>query len=177
MVKYCEDCKKYEKQLALYKNELESYLPYGMCKLFLRLIFLPKQTIKFFKNLCAYSKILFHDEEWSDSYLLNIIEFKLERYYKALLNDGYGLHDPLRAKEIRVALNHLYRYRDIEKYIEDTKYNIWTEPVERNGETYYHMCDDATKYQKIKFSQKMDLEQQHLMEFWEHLKKSQRWGI
>ena len=138
-----------------------------------------RKVIRFFKRVYEWRNILFHDEEFCSSYLINIIEFKLLKYEKALREDKWHKDADLRADEIRVALNYLDRYRNIEKYTESDEHNTWTEPIfEEDGTVkYYHMKSDQTPEGKRKFKKQMDTEEMNHSEFWNYLaKKYRRWS-
>lgn len=82
--------------------------------------YLVRKIFRFPIRVWKWREIIFHDENWDFQYLINVMEFKLKDMEKALREDPHHVDSDKRAREIRIVLEHLNRYRDIGKYTIDT---------------------------------------------------------
>lgn len=73
---------------------------------------------RFIKRLFMYLPILWKDEDWDYGYLYNLIEFKLKRMSVELDNDVIHKDAHKRARQIRICLAYLDRYRNWTEYVE-----------------------------------------------------------
>ena len=137
-----------------------------------------RKILRFPIRIWEFRKIIFNDEDWGSDYLMSIIEFKLLRLEKALRNDKWQANSDRRVKEIRIALNHLDRYRNIEKYTEAEDSNYWLEPEhdDKGKILHYHFKTDRTPRGTRLIKHEMELERYHFSEFWRIVSaKMERW--
>jgi hypothetical protein len=100
-----------------------------------------RKIVRFPLRVWKWKNIIFHDENWDYAYLINVMEFKLRDIEKALREDPHHVNSDKRAKEVRIILAHLDRYRNIGKYTTDTD----IEEFLGNSE---FVPSDIEKYQK-----------------------------
>lgn len=77
--------------------------------------FIRKQG-RFIKRLFIWTRVLYKDEDWDFTFLLNILHTKLKGMYKAQKEDLHHTNAPKCARQILEVMGHIERYRDIDKY-------------------------------------------------------------
>jgi hypothetical protein len=89
----------------------DSFLWYLLC--FLRKIG------RFVRRLYIWIPVIYKTENWDFVYLLNIIETQLKEMEKAHLEDNIHEGNLRRARQIRICIEHIKRFKDISKYTID----------------------------------------------------------
>ena len=81
---------------------------------------------RFIDRLPKYTKLAWEQEVWSYEYLYDLIEMKMKEFLKAQEEDTWHTETKRRAKQIRICLAYLDRYRNWHDYynypIDDIKF-------------------------------------------------------
>lgn len=73
-------------------------------------------------HILKWLPVLWKDYDFDYQFLLNIIEFKLYCIQKHLEDWDITVSSKRNAKDIRIVIEHLKRYRDIENYVDTPKH-------------------------------------------------------
>lgn len=148
--------------------------------------YLIRRIVRFPKRIYEWRSILFNHEYWSDSSIIDLLQFSLEKLKKENKYDTIYVNSDKRAREIFIVLEHIKRYKDIDKYTLDNdtdEYlnNSYMEEITEGEHKGYFMMkyrDEKLhkKHSRVVLHQR-DLEQWHYNEIWRRMKKLQRWGL
>ena len=83
-----------------------------------------KKTLRLFPRLIQWVPVLYEDWDWGFGSTIDIMEFKLKRLQDCL-KDGYYKD---KAEEISIALEHIKRYKEPEKYTIDYDLEVEEQP-------------------------------------------------
>ncbi len=141
-----------------------------------KLEYTARKILRFPIRVIEFAKVIYNDDEFSEYSILDLIEFKLNRMAKAHLEQGkdykkHGynyLHDERRYKEILVCLRCLDKYKNTEKYIKTSDYNIWPEETK---EGYFELKSDITEHQLEERTKLYAYQNKNIGKFWSILSR------
>lgn len=145
-----------------------------------------RYTIRLIKKLPGWIVLLYNDYDWGFSSIIPILEFKLNKLQECLKN-GHYIGCENEAKEVLIAIEHIKRYQNIEKYTETCDYDPvldkWEmEVCQVDGEgrpaMYTHREKDPWRSkQRCKvFMEQKKLSAWHYKKLWSLISKcSQKW--
>jgi len=145
-----------------------------------------KKVYRYSKRLIRWIPFLWNNENWDFHYLIDVLEFKLQELEEAQRTDDLHVGSEKRAREIRIVLEHIKRYKDIDKYTLDNDTdeflnNFYNEEI-KEGEykgCFHHKHRDEKLYKKhMRVIQHQDqLEDWHFKEIFKKLsRKGRDWG-
>lgn len=135
------------------------------------------KLVRFTKKLPEWLVILWRDEDWDSFYLRDIMEFKLKRLEKCIREDNIYVDSQRNAKRIRIALEHLERFKNIDDYTIPIEYDFNLETEEINGKSITKLKNNMSKRDRILLNKRFDLERWHYSEFFRILSKYfERWS-
>lgn len=83
------------------------------------LVYFVRKQFRFVVRLIKWVPVLYKDEDWDYRYLLDIIDFKLQRMRKVIEQDDIHGDVPTTLKKLDVIRGRMDRYLNCEKYIGD----------------------------------------------------------
>lgn len=104
-----------------------------------------KKIYRYSKRLIRWIPFLWNNENWDFNYLIDVIEFKLQELEEAQRTDDLHVGSDKRAREIRIVIEHIKRYKDIDKYTLDNDTDeflnntYWEEIENSEGRSYGRM--------------------------------------
>lgn len=115
----------YNEELTLWEN-IEDKILYGKFGCFIR------HFIRFIKRLPKWIKICWNQEDWDVAYLYDLIEIRLKDFLKAQEEDTWHVakETKRRAKQIKICLAYLDRYRNWTDYYNYPMEDIYFEKAE-----------------------------------------------
>jgi hypothetical protein len=125
---------------------------------------------RFIGKMPAYLKLLWRDEDWDYSFLLDMMRLKLTRMKKEHEEDEIHAGNLKRAREIAIIIGHLDRYTDIYKYTNSEDYDIWFEKCE-DHEGFSTLKSNRSKRGDFLAERQRKLEEWHYNEFFRKLQK------
>ena len=138
---------------------------------------------RFIRRLYIWMPTLWKIENWSDYYLIDVIELQLKEMEKAFREDELLVESDKKAKQVRIVLEHIKRYRDIGKYTIDTDVdeflnNFFFEPCGDGFSTMKHHDEKLNEKHYRIHKAKERLETWHFQEIFRRIEKySRRWSI
>ena len=128
-----------------------------------------KKFGRFIKRLFLWIPTIYRIENWDYEYLIDIMVIQLKQMEIALSSDTMVVCAPARAKQIRIVLEHIKRYKNIEEYVEhisNKEYfnNQYWSPEGKNLTRLCHI-DEVLRHQHLLIDKRAsDLENWHLTE-------------
>ena len=144
----------YNQELTLWEN-IEDKILYGKLGCFIR------HLIRFIKRLPKWIKICWNQENWDYNYLYDLIEIKLKEFLKAQEEDTWHVpkETKRRARQIKICLAYLDRYRNWTDYYDYPMEDIYFEKAEDGLGSYLRHKSSineakrkgADKYEKFNY--------------------------
>jgi len=119
-----------------------------------------RKQFRFAERLIRWIPVLYNDEDWDYDYLLRIIDFKLGRLRKVMVEDDIHYDAPWTVKKIDVIRGRMDRFLNSEKYIGDMpsrgEVDDWFERTEEGHLRMKESTPEQKEYIKgmIKFEEK-----------------------
>ena len=145
----------YNQDLTLWEN-IEDKILYGKFGCFIR------HFIRFIKRLPKWIKICWNQEDWDIGYLYDLIEIRLKDFLKAQEEDTWHVpkETKRRAKQIKICLAYLDRYRNWTDYYDYPMDDIYFEKTEDGLGSYMKHKSSineakrkgADKYEKFNYN-------------------------
>jgi len=169
------------------KSIIKTYNKLTSSYFWLDISFHIKKIIKFPVRVWELKKVIYNDYDWGFNSILDIILFKLNKLQKCL-DEGHYVGCEVNAREVRIAIEHIKRYKDISDYTIDYEYdgeidgfNFEVVQVDENNKPvlYTHTEKDpkrAEKRMRIHMAQER-LSQWHWQQLWKLINdKGQSWS-
>lgn len=80
---------------------------------------------RFIRRLYIWFPVLWETENWDYIYLINIIELQLKEMERGFTKDKLFTTYQQEARKIRIVLEHIKRFKDIDSYTETVAPNEW----------------------------------------------------
>ena len=128
---------------------------------------------RFIVRLAVSIPLIYRNEDWDFSYLIDLIEFKIRHMRKSLIKHSPHSDVEKTSRTMGIVLCHIEHFKDIYKYVEYPEYDVWFEKLP-NG--LYTMKDNGTKAQHIKIAKTAELKNWHYEQIFRLiLKYGRRW--
>ena len=134
---------------------------------------------RFIKRLFLWIPTIYRIESWDYEYLIDLMVLQLKGMEVALRNDTMTVGASLRARQIRIVLEHIKHYKDIDKYVEHVPHleyfsNEYLIPARDNCLQLCYKDEVLHHYQLLIDKRAMELEDWHLKETWRLISKQIR---
>ena len=138
---------------------------------------------RFIKRLFLWIPTIWRIENWDYEYFLDLVVLQLKQMEIALRTDTHSLNASSRARQIRIVLEHIKRYKNIDDYAEHVSYqeyldNEYWVPA---GDNCVQLCykDEALERKHFLIEKRLGgLESWHLHESFRLINKYiQSWWV
>lgn len=157
-----------------------------ICVRYRRVKEVTRKVVRMVPRVIEWAPVLYEDWDWGFNSILDIMLFKLNKLQKCL-DEGHYIGCEVQAREVRIAIEHIKRYKDIGDYTIDYEYdreidgfNFEVVQVDENNRPtlYTHTERDpkrAEKRMRIHMAQER-LSQWHWQQLWKLInEKAQGW--